>query len=325
MKLLIRQKFYTAVAAVFICSLVIYSCSKIDSFHPVTSSNLVSHANTSSGPNIVFILLDDVGFEVPTCYGGQSYETPYMDRMAQEGMRFTQFYGSPLCSPSRFMLLTGKYNFRNYTIWGEMNPDEKTLATLLKDAGYATYVAGKWQLDGGDSSIHSLGFDDYSVWLPFADVSPGPHYKSPKIYEKGNYLSSEETRDKFGDDIFTNRILSFIDSNKTNKFFVYFPITLSHSPFVPTPDDPEFKTWGLNNGSDTSFFSSMVKYMDKKIGEIIDHLKQLGLYDNTIVMVAGDNGTSGYIYSTYQGSIIKGGKGRTNIYGTKLPLLITLP
>src|SRR5919198_1304897 len=166
-------KFYVTVVIIFFCSLAIYSCSKKDSFRPVAVNDLTSNANTSSSPNIVFILLDDVGFEVPGCYGGLSYETPNIDRMAQEGMRFTQCYGSPVCSPSRFMLMTGKYNFRNYTVWGKMNPDEKTIATLLKKAGYATYVAGKWQFDGGDASIHSLGFDDYSIWNPFADVQAG--------------------------------------------------------------------------------------------------------------------------------------------------------
>ena len=301
-----------------------YSCRKSESLQAVSAKQSQIKASNTE-PNIVFILLDDVGFEVPTCYGGQSYETPHIDELAREGMLFTQCFGSPLCSPSRFMLLTGKYNFRNYTEWGVMNPNEKTIATLLRDAGYNTYVAGKWQLDGGDASIHSLGFNDYCVWLPFNGVAAGAHYKNPQIYENGANLSDAQTRGKFGDDIFTNRILRFIDSNATKKFFIYDAITLSHSPFVPTPDDPEFLTWNFNDGSDTSFFPSMIKYMDKKVGQIINHLKDLGLYDNTLIVLAGDNGTSQYIESYNKGKLMKGGKGETNIFGTRLPFIVSYP
>ena len=80
----------------------------------------------TSHPNIIFILGDDIGYEIPTCDGGQSYQTPNIDMMAKEGMRFTQCHASPLCSPSRFMLLTGKYNFRNYITWGNMDQNQKT-------------------------------------------------------------------------------------------------------------------------------------------------------------------------------------------------------
>lgn len=309
-------------------SYIFAGCHKTDSFRAVTTSDHSSlkKSAASTKPNIVFILFDDIGSEVPTCYGGQSYQTPNMDMLAQQGIRFTQCYGSPSCSPSRFMLMTGKYNFRNYTLWGKMNPDEKTFATLLRDAGYATYVAGKWQFDGGDASIHSLGFNDYTVWLPFAGVPLGSHYKSPTIYTQASYLDPSLTLDKYGEDIFTDSVLQFIDSNRERNFFVYFPITLSHSPFGPTPDDSAaFANWTSNNPSDTTYFPSMVKYMDKKVGQVVDHLKELGLFDNTIILIAGDNGTSGYITSTNNGQRIRGGKGKTNVFGTKLPLIVSCP
>src|SRR5580765_4373913 len=115
-------------------------------------------------PNIILILADDYGYEVPQFNGGQSYQTPNLNQMAQQGMRFTQCHSTALCSPSRFMLLTGKYNFRNYTAWGTMDTSQRTIANMLRDAGYATCIAGKWQLNGGESLIKNSGFDNYVVW-----------------------------------------------------------------------------------------------------------------------------------------------------------------
>jgi len=276
-------------------------------------------------PNIILILADDLGYEIPTCNGGQSYETSNLDQMAGAGLRFTEAHATPLCSPSRFMILTGKYNFRNYTKWGVMDPGEKTIANMLHDAGYATCVAGKWQLDGGDQSIRAFGFDNYSVWDPFGHER-GSRYKDPDIYENGAYLSASETKDKYADDIFTDHILNFIEDNTKQRkyFFVYYPLCLVHRPFSPTPDDPEFAGWNPNN-SDPKFFPSMVKYMDKKIGQIIQKVKDLGIEKNTIILFVGDNGTSQGIISQFNGTEVEGGKGITTEAGTHVPLLAYAP
>ncbi|HEX5151338.1 MAG TPA: sulfatase-like hydrolase/transferase, partial [Parafilimonas sp.] len=100
-------------------------------------------------PNIILILADDIGYKSLTCNGGNLYSTPNIDKLAKQGMRFTQCHASPSCSPSRHLLLTGKYNFRNYIEWGKMDPNEKTIGNMLKDAGYKTGFFGKDQLDGG--------------------------------------------------------------------------------------------------------------------------------------------------------------------------------
>lgn len=310
----------------FLLSLVFCCCTKPGSLQPgnkIEASNAIS---LSDQPNILFILGDDIGYEIPTCNGGRSYETPAIDRMATEGMRFTQCFSAPLCSASRFELLTGKYNFRNYVYPAMMDPNEKTFATLLRDAGYKTYVAGKWQFDGGDTSIHSLGFNDYMVWDPFTSTAPsGSRYKNPILYKDSNYISRELTDGKYGDDLLTADVLDFIKTNSQEKFFVYYPICLSHSPFSPTPDDPEFATWTRGSTSDRTFFPSMVKYMDKKIGEIIDSLKLWGLDNNTIIIFAGDNGTPTEMVSRFKNGRIQGGKGKSTIYGTHVPLLVTWP
>ena len=316
--------------SLFLSTLFFAGCTKSTELKAVNAESLSasnSLAAATGKPNVVLILGDDIGHDVPTSYGGESYQTPNIDMMGQIGMRFTQVYSSPLCSPSRVAIMTGKYNFRNYDEWGVLDPAARTFGNIMKDAGYATYVAGKWQLDGGDASAHGFGFDDYSLWNPIKDsVKAGEHYKDPTIYEYAQFLPGSYTKGKYGDDIFTDRILNFIDQNKANKFFVYFPITLCHSPFSPTPDDPEFAAWDTRGGhSDTSFFPSMVKYMDKKIGVIIDKLKADGVYNNTIIIFVGDNGTPDDIYSMYNGQLVQGGKSRSTQAGTNVPMTVVWP
>jgi len=121
-----------------------------------------SGQNSLSGTdrkNVIIFLMDDIGYEVPTYTGGQSYQTPNLDVAAANGLTYPYCHSAPLCSPSRFMLLTGKYNMQNYTVWGIMDPSNKTIANMFREAGYATCVTGKWQLNGGIASILALGFD----------------------------------------------------------------------------------------------------------------------------------------------------------------------
>ena len=283
-----------------------------------------SYAHTSR-PNIILILGDDVGYEIPTCNGGTSYTTPDLDKMASNGIRFTQFHASPLCSPSRFMLLTGKYNFRNYTNWGKLDTTQKTIGNMFRDAGYATACFGKWQLSGGDQSIKTFGFDHYCVWNPDGADDKGNRYKNPAIYANGSFVPDSLTLNKYGEDIFADSVINFIDRNKTKPFFIYYPMVLCHTPFSPTPDNPEYAAWNPNNPDDKSFFPSMVKYMDKKIGQVIDKVKSLGIEDNTVIIYVGDNGTTVDISSGFNGGQISGGKGATTENGTHTPLIIYGP
>ncbi len=276
--------------------------------------------------NVILILGDDVGYEIPTCNGGQSYSTPNIDFMAQQGMRFTQCHSSPLCSPSRVMLLTGKYNFRNYVDWDTLNITQKTIANMFKDAGYKTACYGKWQLGGGDQSIHTFGFDNYCVWNPIGPDTKGSRYKNPEIYTNGAFVTPDLTLNKYGEDIFTDSVMNFIENNKSSPFFIYYPMVLTHEPFSPTPDDPQFAAWNPDLGtSDKNYFPSMVKYMDKKIGLILNKLKTLGIDKNTIIIYSGDNGTPSGIVSRFNNTNIIGGKGVTTEYGTHVPLVVYWP
>ena len=133
------------------------------------------------------------------------------------------------------------------------------------------------------------------------------------------------TRNKYCDDILVDSLKSYAkqSSSKGNPFFIYYSMSLVHSPFSPTPDDPEFAAWDpKSKTSDTSFFPSMVKYMDKKVGQVISSMDSMGLLNNTIILFLGDNGTPHQIYSWYNNELIEGGKMKTYTTGTHVPLIV---
>src|SRR4051794_14544147 len=115
-------------------------------------------------PNVVLILIDDFGYECVTANGGESYQTPVMDRLAATGVRFEQCHVQPLCTPTRVALMTGLINKRNYTHFGHLDPSQKTFANLLQKDGYATCITGKWQLQGGYEGPTRFGFEEYCLW-----------------------------------------------------------------------------------------------------------------------------------------------------------------
>lgn len=283
----------------------------------------------ASKPNIIMFLADDIGYEVPTYSGGQSYTTPNIDMLAARGMQFSHCFATPNCCPSRIELISGKYGVRNYIDWGIYDLSQKTFVNYLKDAGYATCVAGKWQLGNGDAAARQMGFDNYLLFDPFtdADETGGTvRYKNPQLYKNGAYLPKSQTNGKYADDMFVDYISQFVDSNKSKPFFVYYPLSLCHMPFCPTPDDPQYAAWNpLKDKSNKKYFPSMVKYMDKKIGEVITKIKDAGLSQNTIFVFSGDNGTPPSIYSQFQGRSIEGGKRLPTEFGVHVPLVVSGP
>lgn len=295
--------------------------------------------HNESKTNVILIMADDLGYECLGSNGGLSYKTPNLDRLANDGLRFTNCYSQPLCSPSRVKIMTGLRNFRNYEHFGYLNPDQKTFGTLMKEAGYNTCIAGKWQLNGISGGLYVpgwddsrrpsyFGFDKYCLWQVTKDVYPDhgikrERYADPFIEENGKVIGIME--DKYGPDIFCDFILDFITKNKSEPFFVYYPMVLTHAPFTPTPDSKEWANKELRFKNDTSYFSAMVQYMDKIVGRMISRVKELGIEKNTIIIFTGDNGTDTRIISSTQDGEIWGGKGTMTDAGTHVPLIISWP
>jgi len=154
-----------------------------------------AHAMQKSQPNIILILADDLGVETIGSYGGESYQTPALDRIASEGMRFENAHAQPLCTPSRVKLMTGKYNFRNYKHFMYLDPSETTFAHSLKKAGYRTMISGKWQLvDNGIDDVEGMlpqhsGFDDYFLWQVRRE-NAGSRYWGPRITDNGRLMAN---------------------------------------------------------------------------------------------------------------------------------------
>ena len=283
-------------------------------------------------PNIILIMADDLGYECLSAYGSASYQTPELDRLAESGMRFTHCYSQPLCTPSRVQIMTGRYNFRNYTAFGVLPPTEITFGHLLQNAGYATAIAGKWQLYGFDSRDYqsagkgtlpeNAGFDDYCLWQVTKNKREGERYAEPLIQRKDSPPDTVE--DGYGPDVFCDFILNFIDEHKEGPFFVYYPMALPHDPFVPTPGSDGWS--GDRYARSTENFAGMVAYTDKIVGRIVQKLDELNLRENTLVIFTGDNGAHPSIESRMSdGRVISGAKGQPTDAGTRVPFIANRP
>jgi arylsulfatase A len=285
-------------------------------------------------PNIILIMADDMGYECLSCYGSTSYQTPILDKLASEGIQFNQCISQPLCTPSRVKIMTGMYNYRNYDYFGHLNNNSYTFGNLLKDAGYATCIVGKWQLNGlaykdeipywnDNNRPVDFGFDEYALWQLTRGRNEGERFADPLIEQNGRILDT--SIDDYGPDIFTNYLLDFMDRNQKVPFFVYFPMVLVHEPFVPTPDSESWTDPDLRYKKDTSYFREMVSYTDKIVGKIVNKLELLNIDENTLIIFTADNGTHPTVYSNTVKGVVKGGKGNTIDAGVHVPLIAYWP
>ncbi len=290
--------------------------------------------NKINAPNIVLIMADDMGYECLSSYGSTSYQTPNLDNLASQGILFSECVSQPLCTPSRVKIMTGLYNYRNYDYFANLNTDQYTFGKLMQEAGYATCIAGKWQLNGikykdeikdwnDNTKPNQFGFDEYCLWQLTKGRNEGGRYANPLIEQNGKIL--ERNAEDYGPDLFSNFIMEFIERKKDEPFFIYYPMVLVHDPFVPTPDSEEWLKDIIQNKNDTTYFKDMVAYTDKIVAKIVAKLKELDIYDNTIVIFTGDNGTHPTISSNTTEGVVKGGKGNTIDAGTHVPLIVSWP
>lgn len=286
------------------------------------SSFIVLHSSFSAQPNVILIMVDDFGYECITANGGESYQTPVIDKLAATGLRFENCHVQPLCTPTRVQLMTGRYNVRNYINFGRLLRTETTFGHLMKNAGYATGICGKWQLGGEVDSPQHFGFDEACLWQ---QTRRPPRYANPGLEYNG--AEKDFTHGEYGPTLVNDFALSFITKNKEKPFFLYYPMILTHNPFQPTPDSPDWDPTisSENKQQSPKHFAEMTAYMDKMVGRVVAKLDELGIRDNTLLLFLGDNGTNTGITSRFKGTDYKGGKGSTNSHGTHVPLIASWP
>ena len=279
-------------------------------------------ARADRKPNIVLIMADDLGYECLSCNGSGTYKTPRLDELAKGGMRFLHCHSQPICTPSRVQIMTGIYNNRNYIRFGLLDPRATTFAHVLRRAGYATCVVGKWQLKGGFEGPGHFGFDEYCLWQLTRRPS---RYVNPGLEVDGKL--ADYSRGEYGPDIVSDYLCDFIERHKEGPFLAYYPMILPHWPFEPTPDGPDYdKTAkGMKGTGQPKYFADMVSYTDKIVGKIADKLDSLGIRENTLLLFTGDNGTYTGITSILDGAAYPGGKGSTRDNGTHVPLVASWP
>ncbi len=285
-----------------------------------------------SRPNVILIMADDLGYETVQANGGTSYQTPNLDQMAQEGIRFEHCYAQPLCTPSRVQIMTGIYNVRNYIKFGILDTSQTTFGHLFQEAGYQTCIVGKWQLGKDPMSPRWAGFQEHCLWQVregrVDSTGRDTRFSEPVLETNGTLKAYE--KGQFGPRVVADYGLDFIEraASKEEPFLLYYPMILTHCPFSPTPDSPEWMvddTTVMKYKGQAHYFEDMMTYTDRIIGEINDKLVELGIDDNTLVIFTGDNGTDVPIVSELDGRQVAGAKSKSTDAGTRVPLLVKWP
>ena len=272
-------------------------------------------------PNIVFILADDLGIDGVGAYGADFFKTPIIDKLAKEGIRYTNAYTVPLCGPSRALLMTGRYGFRtgavNQDMVSDIKPSAETMMpAILKKAGYTTSMIGKWGQLPSDPA--AFGFDDYL-----------------RYFGSGVYVSRTDKKDKYVingkeallkkqeymPDLMHEHLVDFMAKHKSDPFYLYYSLTHVHGEIIATPDSKPGTT------DYKELYADNIAYMDKLVGKLIHALDSLKLRDNTLIVFMGDNGTAGQAagIGRVNGKKIIGKKGSMQEGGSLVPMIVNWP
>lgn len=300
-------------------------------------------------PNIVFMMVDDLGTEWVSVYGADDVQTPNIDALAATGLRFTNAWSMPQCTPTRVTLLTGQYPFRHGWVnhwdvprWGagcHFDPERNlTFARLFQAAGYRTGIAGKWQINDfrvQPGILQEHGFDAWCMWTGYEGGNPpsGERYADPFVvtthpvgrhgWPRQNVRRTEVSTAgtfpaEFGPDLYNDFVCDFLRRHRDEPMLVYYPMVLTHGPLVATPDEPDVS-------GPLDRHTAMVDYTDKLVGRVVDTLDELDLRERTIIVFTTDNGTSRGLTGHRNGRAVSGGKARLTENGTCQPFLVNCP
>lgn len=288
-------------------------------------------------PNIVFLMADDMGVGDVGCYGQTTIRTPNIDRLAAEGMRFTQCYsGSAICAPTRCALMTGLHTGhctrRDNRLPGATPPlvplraEDRTVASAFKEAGYATGCIGKWGLGNEDTTgvpwLH--GFDFFYGYL---DQVHAHDYYTDYLWRNGQREEIEENKEKnrkvYSHDLFVKETFDFIRLHRKEPFFLYLAYTIPHGKFEVPSDEPySNEPWTQQEKN----YAAMITRLDADFGRLMALLQELGLDENTIVFFTSDNGPNQpWIRKFDSAAGLRGSKGNLYEGGIRAPMIVRWP
>ena len=284
-------------------------------------------ARSDDRPNIILIMVDDMGRDWVSCYGAQ-HQTPTIDRLAKQGVRYETAWSTPICTPTRVTLLTGQYPFRHgwtrhYDVprWGGDGLSWKkftTFARVLRDAGYATAIGGKWQINHLGEQPDALkqhGFDEHCVWT---GVEAG-RAETERRYWRGHIMTNGQRGEaSYGPDTINSFLVDFIRRKRNEPFLVYYPMLLTHGPHTTTPQNRDKAPEGKE-----ALYAGNVTYMDQLVGKLMDAVDETGLAKSTLIVFTGDNGSAAA--GNLNGESFEKGKGREADRGAHVPFVVRAP
>ena len=284
------------------------------------SSGIAAQKNKlgNTRPNIIFILADDLGIGDVSAYGSDQNKTPFIDKLAVEGIRFTHAYTAPLCGPSRARILTGRYAFRtgavNQDRVGQIKPAAETITpSILKKAGYASALIGKWSQFGETPA--AFGFDEYLTFR-----GSGVYWSTEKKGAETYFVNGKELplpADVYMPDLMHKEVTKYISSHQKTPFFLHYSMVHVHANIQRTPNS--------KTGSD--LYADNTAYMDKLVGDLVHVLDSLRMRENTVIIFMGDNGTASKYAerSSIGGKQLSGKKGTMLECGSLVPATISWP